>query len=185
MKDVFTPKRNSTDVSFRGVQFILAVCCTPRCVAHRLDDLRGMLHITEMISDSWDRICDVLRDHLCGVYHTAEIISALCCKLRRWSLRYVAHRGDNLCGMLHTVEIIYSVCCKPRRWYPRWVAPNNTQEIWRVHRYCSSRRRWKDPGKKKLLEKNGPVLQSYTRWCSCMVKILWQCPLNNKNHEMF
>ena len=44
-------------------------------------------------------------DHLRGVQHTVEIISAVCITLQRWSLRFATHPRDHLRGVEHTAEI--------------------------------------------------------------------------------
>ena len=89
MIDVFTPKRISPDCPFkcnqrqvnisfrfwlRDVQFISAVFCTPlrlspRCAAHHRDWLRSVLH-------------------------TAEIVSAVCCTLRRYFRNFLNWNFD-------------------------------------------------------------------------------------------
>ena len=71
---------------------ISAVCITPlrwspRCVAHRWDDLRD-------------------------VQHTAEMISAVCIIPLRWSLRCASYRWDDLRDVNQTEE----TNCTPRRW---------------------------------------------------------------------
>ena len=90
--------------------------------------------------------------YLCGMLHTAAIISAVCCaplrstlwcaqRLSQWcehttkiiftvycntpwrpSPRCATHHGDHLRGMLHTTKIISAICCKPRRSSPRCVS---------------------------------------------------------------
>ena len=123
MIDLFTPKIISPDCRFKSSQRQVKISIlTPRCVAHH-----------------WD--------HFCGVLHTAEIISAVCCTpLRssprydatctpqRLSARFVAHRWDPLCSVhgdrlrsvQYTAEIISAVCYKPRRFF-RNVMPLTTQ----------------------------------------------------------
>ena len=77
-----------------------------------------MFHTAEIVS----AVC-------CGVLRTADIIFAvccapwrLCCKTLRLSPRCVAHRKDNLRCMLHTVDIVSPVCCTQRRLSLRCVA---------------------------------------------------------------
>ena len=89
MIDVFSPKRISPDCLFKS--------------NHR--------QVNISILFPWCAI------YLRGMLHTAEIISAIWCTLRRSSMRCVAHRWDCLCGlhrdhlrgmlhgMLHTAEI--------------------------------------------------------------------------------
>ena len=49
-----------------------------------------------------------------GMLHTVKVISAQGFTLRRWSLRYVAHRGYCLHGVLHTEEsTLWSTKLKP------------------------------------------------------------------------
>ena len=104
----------------RGVQFVSAVCCTPRissvwCVAQRGDFfetwrpwLHSMLHT----------IGDLLR----AMLHTGEIFSTVCTEMvstvsntpLKSSPRYVAHRGD-----FSKFDALNSaVCCTPRRLSP-------------------------------------------------------------------
>ena len=80
---------------------------------------------------------------LCGMLHTAEIVSAVCYTPPRLTLRWVTHFGDffpnlvpltpryvahhqhrlhgvhrdHLCGMLHTAEAISALGCTPWRFF--------------------------------------------------------------------
>ena len=55
-----------------------------------------------------------------GMLHTVEIISAVRCTPRRWSLWYVAHHEDHLRSVLHIAEIVSTVCCSLRRQTTMW-----------------------------------------------------------------
>ena len=59
---------------------------------------------------------------LCGILHTAESVSAVCCTPPKLSLWCVAHCLDCFRGVLHTAEIVSSVCCIPLRSSPRCTA---------------------------------------------------------------
>ena len=117
---------------FRSVQFFSRVCCTRsmRCVAHRWDDLRGMMHTAVWCTPlRWSPRYDAHRwDDLRSMLHTPVIVSVVCTeiisavrnglqRLSPWraSPRYVAHSADNLCFVLHTAEIVSAVCCTPLR----------------------------------------------------------------------
>ena len=73
-------------------------------------------------------------DCLCGVLHTAKIVSAVCCTpprlTQRWDAhgadffetsRCATHCGDRLCCLLHPAEIDSAECNIKRRWSP-WCA---------------------------------------------------------------
>ena len=86
---------------------------------------------------------------LCGMLHTAEIVSAVCytpprltprcvahrrgclrsglhtADLEPLTPRYVAHRGDCLCSVMHTAKIDSAVCCTPPRSSP-WCAQRSS-----------------------------------------------------------
>ena len=101
--------------------FDSAVCnLFPEYVAHGGDHLCSGLHnahpeiISAVVAHRGYRLYGVHRDHLGGVMHTVEMISAVCCTPRRLSQWCATHPGDDLRGV-HTAEIISAVCCTPRR----------------------------------------------------------------------
>ena len=91
----------------RGVPFVSAVWCTPRRSsqrydAHHGDHLSYVMHTAEVCMVNtyimnelfWNIKCYNFF-YLCGVQHTADIISGVCSTLQRLSLRYNAHGGDH------------------------------------------------------------------------------------------
>ena len=107
MIDVLTPKRIYPDCPFKatrgkqnllfwllGVQFDLAVWCTPRRLTPRYDAHHG--------------------DWLCVVMYTTEFDSALWWTPRRLTQCCDAHHGDWLSVVLHTTEFDLAVWCAPR-----------------------------------------------------------------------
>ena len=87
---------------------ISVVCCTPRIwsprsASHHGDDLRGVLHTSEIAkfltfrfqSNSFT-IYVITYTNLPDVLHTAEMISTVCIIPLRWSPRCESHRRDKL-----------------------------------------------------------------------------------------
>ena len=87
---------------------------SPRCVAYRRDCFCGVLHTTEIIS----AVCCTpprffLRRffaHRGGFLKLGTVDSAVCCTPWRLPLRCVTQRWVNLCGVWHTADIVSVVC---------------------------------------------------------------------------